>query len=396
MKMDELKYDVKDDNLTIELSGHIDSNNATQLEESLMGLLDANEQCNVILDCQNLEYISSAGLRVVLKVNKKRTGMKVINVSSNVYEVFDMTGFTQMLDIHKAFRTISIEGCEVIGQGANGKVYRIDPETIVKVFTDEDALQDIERERQLAKTAFVLGVPTAISYDVVKIEGGGYGSVYELLKSTNLAKLILSGEKSLDEVVKMSVELLKLIHSKEVDPSSMPSMKERAIQWVEFLKEYLPEDQFKKLHALVSDIPENNHMLHGDFHLKNIMLQDDEALLIDMDTLCHGNPVFELASIYNAYCGFSDTDHRNVKSFLGLTYEMACEIWDKTLSYYLDTTDSAKLDQARDKAMLMGYTRLLRREIRRDGFNNETGLKVIESAKNHIAELLSKVKELAI
>ena len=392
--MDNLECLVKDGELTIKLKGHIDSNNAPQIEEKLLSQCDQNPGCRIVIDCEGLKYISSAGLRVILKLKKKNSETVLINVSSDVYEIFDMTGFTQMLDVRKAFKTISVKGCEVIGSGANGKVYRIDNETIVKTFMDANALQDIERERQLARTAFVLGVPTAISYDVVKIEGGGYGSVYELLKATNFASMLVKGEKSVDEIAKMSVELLKTIHSKEVDPSSMPSMKERALDWVAFLKDYLDKDVYEKLFKLVSDIPEDNHMIHGDFHLKNIMFQDGEALLIDMDTICHGNPVFEFSFIYNAYLGFSDVDHNVVKDFIGITYEQAGEYWKKLLQYYFEGKDEAFLEIVQEKAMVMGFVRLLRREIRRDGLNSESGRKFIENAKRHISELVPKLDTL--
>ena len=69
----------------------------------------------------------------------------------------------------------------MIGQGANGKVHRIDRDTIVKVYLNPDALPKIHRERELARAAFLAGVHTAIPYDVVRIEGGGYGSVLESL-----------------------------------------------------------------------------------------------------------------------------------------------------------------------------------------------------------------------
>ena len=392
--MDNLECLVKDGELSIKLKGHIDSNNAPQIEEKLLSLCDQNPDCKIVIDCEGLKYISSAGLRVILKLKKKNSETVLINVSSDVYEIFDMTGFTQMLDVRKAFKTISVKGCEVIGSGANGKVYRIDNETIVKTFMDANALQDIERERQLARTAFVLGVPTAISYDVVKIEGGGYGSVYELLKATNFASMLVKKEKSIDELAKMSVELLKTMHSKEVDPASMPSMKERALDWVAFLKDYLDKDVYEKLFKLVSDIPEDNHMIHGDFHLKNIMFQDGEALLIDMDTICHGNPIFEFSFIYNAYLGFSDIDHNVVKDFIGITYEQAGEYWKKLLQYYFEGKDEAFLEIVQEKAMVMGFVRLLRREIRRDGLNSESGRKFIENAKRHISELVPKLDTL--
>lgn len=392
--MNNIEYTIDAGELIIKLSGHIDSNNAPEVEQKLLELCDANMQCSIVLDFEKLEYISSAGLRVVLKLKKRNSNTKIINASQNVYEILEMTGFTQMLDVRKAFKTISVEGCEVIGKGANGLVCRIDDETIVKTFMDENALIDIERERQLARTAFVLGVPTAISYDVVKIEGGGYGSVYELLKATNFAKVLANGEKSLDEVVEISVDLLKTIHSKEVEPSSMPSMRERGIQWADFLKGYIPSDQFLKLTRLMDNIPEDYHMLHGDYHLKNIMLQDGEALLIDMDTICHGHPIFEFASIYNAYCGFSDVNHNQVLEFLGIPYDQSIEIWRKTLNLYFKGRSQGFIDAVQSKAMIIGYTRILRREIRRDGLNNEKGLKVIENAKKHLAELLPVVDSL--
>ena len=78
----------------------------------------------------------------------------------------------------------------MIGEGANGKVYRVDRDTIVKVYRKPDAIQEIQRERELARTAFVAGVPTAIPYDVVRIREGGYGSVFELLDATSFWRAI--------------------------------------------------------------------------------------------------------------------------------------------------------------------------------------------------------------
>ena len=67
-----------------------------------------------------------------------------------------------MTEVRKAYRVISVEGCELLGQGANGRVYRIDPDTIVKIYLNPDSLPEIQRERELARLAFVAGVPTAI------------------------------------------------------------------------------------------------------------------------------------------------------------------------------------------------------------------------------------------
>lgn len=348
----------------ITVSGKVDSNNAPAVEAAI-NASSKEGATSTVIDAENLLYISSAGLRVFLRLRKEDPTLKIINVSTDVYEIFDITGFTEMIEIEKAYRRVSVEGCEEIGKGANGKVYRIDPETIIKVYRDPDSLPDIKRERELARRAFVLGIPTAIPYDVVKV-GDGYGSVFELLNAKSFAKLISEGLDSVDHVVKMYIDLLKKIHSTEVRADEVPSMKEVALDWADQSAKHLPAEYGEKLRALVKEVPDDLHMMHGDYHIKNVMLQNGEALLIDMDTICHGHPVFELASMYNAYKGFSEFDHDVVKTFLGIDYDTACEIWDKSLRLYLGTDDEAKIAEVEKKAMLAGFMRLYRRAIRRN------------------------------
>ena len=384
---------VDDGVLTLFAQGRIDSTNAPQVETDIDGIREENPHEKVTLDVEDLEYISSAGLRVILRLRKSEPTLSVINASSEVYEIFEMTGFSEMIPVSKAYRKLEVEGCEVIGQGANGKVYRIDPDTIVKVYMNADALPDIHRERELARRAFVLGIPTAIPYDVVKV-GEGYGSVFELLNAESFAKLVKIDPENEDKYVDLYVDLMKKIHGTLVRPEDMPDMRNVAINWANFLIPYLPEGKGEQLVDLVEDVPIDHHMLHGDYHLKNVMMQNGEVLLIDMDTLCQGHPVFELASVFNAYVGFSEVDHTVVESFLGLPRETSLRIWDKTLSRYLGTDDKEKIAAVADKAMLIGYTRLMRRLIRRGGLETEQGKKEIETYKTHILELLDRVDTL--
>ena len=393
--MDTVNYNVSDGILTLKLAGHIDSLNAPQIEEEIKKIREDRKDLPVIIDAEKLEYISSAGLRIILRLLQELPETKIINVSSEIYEILEMTGFTEMMEVKKAYRVVSTDGCEVIGQGANGKIYRIDRDTIVKVFLNPDSLQEIQRERELARTAFVLGVPTAIPYDVVRIESGGYGSVFELLNAKSLGMLLKTGEKSLDEVVKMSIDLLKIIHGTVVKPDSMPDMKAIALDWADFLKDHLPMEQWQKLHDLVAAVPEDDHMLHGDYHVKNVMLQNGECLLIDMDTLSHGHPVFELASMFNAYGGYAETDHSVIQEFLGISYETGTEFFDRSLRAYLNSEDDSFITSVKEKAQIVGYTRMMRRSIRRNGLDTEAGRKEIENCRQHLADLLQRVETLS-
>jgi len=383
------------DTLRIRLAGRVDSANAAATEEKIAQLRETyGEDRNIVIDAEELSYISSAGLRILLRLRKQQAGLRIDNVSPEVYDIFDMTGFAEMIPINKAYRQVSVDDCEIIGTGANGKVYRIDPETIIKVYRNPDALPEIRRERELARAAFVLGVPTAIPYDVVRVQGGGYGSVFELLDADSFAGLLISGKKTVDEVARMSVELLKTIHGTVVKPDFMPDMKAVVLDWTEFLKDYLPAGQYEKLHTLVASVPDDLHMLHGDFHIKNIMFQNDESLLIDMDTLCTGHPIFELGSIFNAYVGFGEVDHEVIRKFLGLPFEVTARLWHETLRLYLDDADEARIRAVEEKARIVGFTRIMRRSIRRGGLDTEDGRATIAHCRAQLAELLPRVDTL--
>ncbi len=379
--------------LTFFVSGKIDSTNAPQVEAEVNEAKAGSTYEKVVLDMDDLEYISSAGLRVILRLRQSEPTLTIVNAQPAVYDILEMTGFVEMIPTGKALRRVSVEGCELIGQGANGKVYRIDPETIIKVYMNPDALPDIERERDLAKKAFVKNIPTAIPFDVVRV-GDGYGSVFELLNAKSFAKILAAEPDRVEEIIDLYIDLLKKIHATEVEPGDMPDMREVALKWATFLKDYLPEEYANKLVALVEAVPVDHHMMHGDYHIKNVMLQDGEALLIDMDTLCQGHPVFELASMFNAYCGFSELDHSVSAHFLGVPHSLSVVIWEKALPKYLGTDDEDYIAAVKDKAMLIGYTRLMRRLIRRNGLESEQGRKEIECYKNHIIDLLQKVDTL--
>nr|WP_294665856.1 STAS domain-containing protein [uncultured Blautia sp.] len=88
--------------VTMEISGWLDTQTAPELEKVLSGL-DASVT-SLVFDFAKLEYISSAGLRLVIAAYKKmagKEGFKIVNVSDEVYDVFSLTGFDQKIQIEK-------------------------------------------------------------------------------------------------------------------------------------------------------------------------------------------------------------------------------------------------------------------------------------------------------
>ena len=86
--------------LTVALEGRLDTTTAPELEAALSTALEGVEK--LTMDFERLEYISSAGLRVLLSAQKrmmKQGGMKVVHVNETIMEIFEVTGFSDILTV---------------------------------------------------------------------------------------------------------------------------------------------------------------------------------------------------------------------------------------------------------------------------------------------------------
>jgi anti-sigma B factor antagonist len=89
----------------IHLRGYLDAHTAPQLETTIQKLMSDNK-FNIVVNCRDLSYISSAGLGVFMAfiedVRKQKGDIKLTNMSSKVYNVFDLLGFPMLYEIYKS------------------------------------------------------------------------------------------------------------------------------------------------------------------------------------------------------------------------------------------------------------------------------------------------------
>ena len=387
---EQVAFHANRDILYIDLIGRIDAANAAAVEADIQSIRNEHPGLHTVLDADKLAYISSAGLRVIMRLRKQEPKLALINAAPEVYQVLDMTGFTEMMTVEKAYPRMSVEGCDFIARGGNGAVYRYDPETVIKVYYNPDALPEIEQERKNARKAFVMGVNTAIPYGIVRV-GDGYGTLTELLNATPITKMILQDPEHLDEPVRYYADTIRQMHSIEVEPGELPDLKQQVLGWADFVKDVLSAQSAAKLRTLIEALPDSRTLLHGDYHTNNVMIQNGEAILIDMDTLSVGHPILELGSMFNAFEGFAELDHEATMQFFGFPYALGLRFWNLSLARYLGTDDAQRLASVKDRAKIIGYTRMLRRSMRRNEANRAA---VIANCTRHLEELLPRIDTL--
>ena len=341
--------------LTIRLSGTLDSSNAPAIQDEIFQLTEGASFDSVVLDLGKLTYISSAGLRVVLKMRHAFKDFSVVEVSSDVYQIFNMTGFAQMMPIKKALKEIDVSNAELIGEGYCSYVYRLDKDTIIKVFKHASDTSEVEGELNLAKRAFVLGIPTAISFDIVKVKDK-FGVRFEMLDCKSLRDMIRDEPENFESYKKTYAELLKKIGETESMSDDLPDMKEGFFERLEIAKDDLGPAIYEKLHAFIASIPDRKTFVHGDCHVKNIMVRDGEFFLIDMETLSVGHPIFEYALLSAPYVIFEQDDPGNSLRFFGLDSAILKDLFNAVLQKCFGDAYSPEVV---DQVMILGYIHML-------------------------------------
>lgn len=382
-----MEYKLEKDVLTISIEGELNSVNSESVGEEIDKIIEDKTFKSLVLDFDKVSYISSAGLRIILKLKQRYDDFSVINASLEVYDVFQMTGFTSMMSIKKALRKIDLTGAEIIGDGFFSTVYRLNKDTIVKVFNRTSDPEQIERELRLAKEAFVLGVPTAISFDVVKV-GDKMGVCFEMLDCMSLKTALLTEKSKYNEYLEKYAALLKKINTTECFNPLIPDIKDNSLKKVEAIKPYLEENYYLKAKALMKSIPERKTFVHGDCHFKNIMVQGDDLLLIDMDTLSVGHPIFELAAIYAPYCAFNEDDPGNSEKFFGISDEEGRKLYNETINLYFGKDDPV----IKDKIKVVAYIHMVWWNRVNEPNNNVR----LEGCRSRLYALLDKIDDLDI
>lgn len=358
-----MEYTLNDGVLSIQLPERLTADKYVEVRSGVFEIIGNNTFDTLIIDLLQTSYVSSSGLRIIIELMKKFRNMSVINTNLEVYDVFEMTGLTELITVAKAKKQVSVDGCPLIGRGGNGEVYKYNEDTIVKVyFRPGIKLDDIERERQLARKAFVLGVPTALTLDTVMV-GSHYGVMYEMIGADSILGLIYKNPENYDPYILKFADGMKLINSIHTnrDPI-LADKKKEFMRWKNDVSHLFSPWELVELDKMVNAIPDEDTLVHGDFQLANVMLQGDQLLLIDMDTLGYGSKLFELANFYFSMKGIRLLTEPLVR----LEEKDAYYCWNLAVEHVYEGVEETVKQRELILAEAICFLRLLRYGMRHD------------------------------
>lgn len=354
----EFKYE--EGYLTIRLPERIDARNATNVEEKLFAMGELREAKEIMLDADRLIYISSMGLRVILKLKKafSNTPITITNVSNEIRNILEDTGFASYIKVFKKMRNMDLHSLKLLGSGMYGSVYRINEEQILKVFHNLDSEREIQRIIDVIRTAFTHGIPTIMPFEVVTTEKG-IGVVLELLNAEVMSLLMHDHPKNLEKFALEMAKLAKTLSNTTFEEGTLKNRNDMMAEVAESATAYLTPEEIREIKNFIELVPRRNSGVHGDFHARNIMVVDDKPFLIDMDEFSCGHPVWDIAGVYRIYQGYVNLSKEindnlfelkgaNFEDFyfkmIGLNFKEADLLWKNFFNEYFSDYSAEEKD----------------------------------------------------
>ena len=356
-----MDYKIDGERLVLFLQGQISAKNAKKVEDEILSIIAKHPEKPVVFDASNLYYITSSGLRVLLGIQKLKHDQQgkidVTEVNRDIIAVFTMTGFTTLMNVIPKLHEVSVEGKEIIGQGQSSTVYRMGGDFIIKLYKKDVPKSKIFQEIEFSRKAFIAGIPTAITFNVVKC-GDSYGAVFEMVDHADTVGHTLTAHpEKFDDIMSKFVDTYKIIHNTDIKKlGGFMSLKDTWLKWADGMGAngaFTPQET-DMLKQMIQAVPDRSTMVHCDYHAGNVMYQHDEIIVIDMADIGYGHPIFDLAggAFHARYSYFPKRQKVH-----GMCEADMLRFWDTLLRMYFNVSDEKKLAEIKEMCSAFGLLR---------------------------------------
>ncbi len=179
----------------------------------------------------------------------------------------------------------------LIGQGRTAQVFRWNESQILKLFSAEVQVEEVEREAAMTRAAYEAGIPVCQVFETIKVSQR-YGIIYQYIQGTTMQMIIQEKPWEGLRMASILAELHHRIHACKL--TSYPS--QRNALTIKICGSELVTEKAKEeaLHIL-GVLPECDRLCHGDFHPDNILFTCTGPMIIDWFKASVGNPLADVA-----------------------------------------------------------------------------------------------------
>ena len=243
----------------------------------------------------------------------------------------------------------SSEGLQRLGGGAEGIVYALDDDKILKVYKNTDEAQ-IQKWYQNIVTVSKCGVRCAKAYEMVKVDEG-YGIIFERLDGKNLGWTINGNPERLEDYSVKMGQFLKKINSSKGEIDTFEKITDRMLDNLKVISErhLASESDLDDIKQFFLAIEDRHTLVHSDYHEGNIIVnENDELVLVDLDRMGIGHPIYDLIGNYLNHDVLLLKNPNFAVNSWGLTGDQIIKIKRIMLETYFGTSDESRLKEYTD------------------------------------------------
>lgn len=179
----------------------------------------------------------------------------------------------------------------LIGQGREAEIFAWGDHNVVKLFRSDMPLDVAERERDVCLSVIRQGLPAPTVGDIVNIDGR-FGIVFQRVYGPTMLKMTQLQPWTLVSAARTMAALHAQMHDQT--SSTLPSQRERMARRITDLQ-YLPQNKKDTILEVLSTLPDEDSICHGDFHPDNILMSESGPIVIDWPNATKGSSIADLA-----------------------------------------------------------------------------------------------------
>ncbi|MDO4494065.1 MAG: phosphotransferase, partial [Clostridia bacterium] len=242
------------------------------------------------------------------------------------------------------FKEIDLGNSKIIGKGQCAEVYGYDENRVVKLFYENIGIETILHEYRVTSECFAKGLSAAECFELVRYRGRT-GILMQRVCGVSVEQEILKHPEKANEYARKMADTLACVHSKQIKGSAIPAADEFYSECIENCRKdgWISEAESRKLTEFVAAIPCKQTLIHGDYHVLNLMTENDTLRLIDLADVQTGNPVFDLL-IANLYLHYLPENLEELyRTLIRIPPEVSLAMWDVFLRTYFQTEDAERI-----------------------------------------------------
>lgn len=254
----------------------------------------------------------------------------------------NMSGMENKED--QKIKEIDLSSGKEIGRGQCASIIRISERRVVKLFYDSFPKEEILTEYEKTCEAHRLGINCVECYGLVSCQGRT-GIELEMVTGGNMQDAMLAHPGNERAYGRMMAQELRLIHSKKPNPKLFHPAQDYYLDCTDNCCRdgWITSEEAQKITKLVRAIPVCETMVHGDYHLMNVMDHHDRAKLIDIGDCMTGHPLYDLV-ITNLYLHYSAAKDQDLfRRLFKISPEESLSFWDQFVRTYFETEDEKEI-----------------------------------------------------